>query len=225
MNRLRPAKYSMQTKVILTATGLLILIPAVWLFFTDQRGLPFGERLLTSLFQAVTPRTAGFNTVDTASLSGASRSMTICLMLIGGSPGSTAGGMKTTTFVLLASNVISVFRKKEDAELFGRRIKPSAVRTAGALFMLYLALFLSGGAAISYIEGLPMGECLFETASALGTVGLTLGITPGLGAASRGILMALMFLGRVGALTFVYAFLSSNGRSNSKLPLETIIVG
>ena len=225
VNRLRPAKYSMQTKTILAATGLLILLPAVWLFFTDQRGLPFGERLLTSLFQAVTPRTAGFNTVDMRSLSGASRAATICLMLIGGSPGSTAGGMKTTTFMLLAANVAAVFKKREDAELFGRRIKPSALRMAGALFTMYITLFLAGGAAISYIEGLPMGECLFETASALGTVGLTLGITPGLGAASRGILMALMFLGRVGALTFVYAFLSSNGRSNSKLPLETIIVG
>ena len=95
----------------------------------------------------------------------------------------------------------------------------------GSILVLYLALFLVSGAAISVIENLPMGACLFETASALGTVGLSLGITPGLGAASRCILMALMFLGRVGGLTFVYAFLSSNGKTNSKLPLENIMVG
>ncbi len=224
-NRLKVSKYSMQTKVVLTAAGILILIPALWLFFTDMRSLPLGERMLASLFQAVTPRTAGFNTFDLTELSGPSKCITTALMLIGGSPGSTAGGMKTTTFVLLAANVVSVFKKKEDAELFGRRIKPAAVRTAGALFIMYLALFLVGAAAISSIEGLPMEDCLFETASALGTVGLSLGITPGLGTASRCILMLLMFMGRVGGLTFVYAFLSSNNRTNSKLPIESIMVG
>ncbi len=224
-NRFRLSKYSMQTKVVLTAMGILILLPAIWLFLTDMRSLPLGERTLASLFQAVTPRTAGFNTSDLNALSGPSKGMTIALMLIGGSPGSTAGGMKTTTFALLAANVLAVFKKREDAELFGRRIKPSAVRTAGALFMMYLTLFLLSGAAISCIEGLPLGDCMFETASALGTVGLSLGITPGLGAASRCVLMLLMFMGRVGGLTFVYAFLSSNGRTNSKLPLENIMVG
>ena len=224
-NRFKVSKYSMQTKVVLTAAGVLILIPALWLFFTDMRSLPLGERMLASLFQAVTPRTAGFNTFDLTELSGPSKCITTALMLIGGSPGSTAGGMKTTTFVLLAANVVSVFKKKEDAELFGRRIKPAAVRTAGALFIMYLALFLVGAAAISSIEGLPMEDCLFETASALGTVGLSLGITPGLGTASRCILMLLMFMGRVGGLTFVYAFLSSSNRTNSKLPIESIMVG
>ena len=224
-NRLKVSKYSMQTKVVLTAAGVLILIPALWLFFTDMRSLPLGERMLASLFQAVTPRTAGFNTFDLTELSGPSKCITTALMLIGGSPGSTAGGMKTTTFVLLAANVVSVFKKKEDAELFGRRIKPAAVRTAGTLFIMYLTLFLVGAAAISSIEGLPMEDCLFETASALGTVGLSLGITPGLGTASRCILMLLMFMGRVGGLTFVYAFLSSSNRTNSKLPIESIMVG
>ena len=225
VTRMKAAKFSMQTKVVLTATGLLILLPAAWLFLTDQRALPIGERILSSLFQAITPRTAGFNTIDLRSLSGTSKGMLTGLMLIGGSPGSTAGGMKTTTFVLLLANVIAVFKKKEDAELFGRRIKTSEVKTAGAVFMMYIALFLISGAAISFLENLPMEACLFETASALGTVGLSLGITPGLGIASKVILMMLMFLGRVGGLTFVYAFLSSNGKTNSKLPIEGIMVG
>lgn len=224
-HRSRIPKYSAQTKTVLSMTCLLILLPAAWLFLFDMRGLPPGERLLASFFQAVTPRTAGFNTYDLTKLSGVSKAMTTALMLIGGSPGSTAGGMKTTTFALLAANVVSVFKKQEDAELFGRRIKPSAVRTAGALFIMYLTLFFLGAAAISSIESLPLGDCMFETASALGTVGLTLGLTPGLGPASRAVLMLLMFIGRVGGMTFVYAFLPLNGRSNSKLPVENVMVG
>ncbi|MBR3382718.1 MAG: Trk family potassium uptake protein [Clostridia bacterium] len=224
-HRSRITKYSAQTKTVLSMTCLLILLPAAWLFLFDMRGLPPGERLLASFFQAVTPRTAGFNTYDLTKLSGVSKAMTTALMLIGGSPGSTAGGMKTTTFALLAANVVSVFKKQEDAELFGRRIKPSAVRTAGALFIMYLTLFFLGAAAISSIESLPLGDCMFETASALGTVGLTLGLTPGLGPASRAVLMLLMFIGRVGGMTFVYAFLPLNGRSNSKLPVENVMVG
>lgn len=224
-HRSRIPKYSAQTKTVLSMTCLLILLPAAWLFLFDMRDLPPGERLLASFFQAVTPRTAGFNTYDLTKLSDVSKAMTTALMLIGGSPGSTAGGMKTTTFALLAANVVSVFKKQEDAELFGRRIKPSTVRTAGALFIMYLTLFFLGAAAISSIESLPLGDCMFETASALGTVGLTLGLTPGLGPASRAVLMLLMFIGRVGGMTFVYAFLPLNGRSNSKLPVENVMVG
>lgn len=224
-HRGRISKYSMQSKVVLSAAAVLILVPAVLLFLTENTRLPLGERVLSSLFQAVTPRTAGFNTADIASYSGPSKGITIVLMLIGGSPGSTAGGMKTTTFILLAANIISVFTKRDDVQLFGRRVLPMSVRTASALAMMYITLFLAGAAAISHIEGLPMGDCMFETASALGTVGLTLGITPGLGTASRCILMALMFLGRVGGLTFVYAFFSGNGRVKSKLPQEFITIG
>lgn len=224
-HRFRFSAYSMQSKAVLTASGILILLPTVWLFLFDNRGLPIPERVLVSFFQAITPRTAGFSTVDLGNLSGPSKGLLTGLMLIGGSPGSTAGGMKTTTALLLLANVLSVFKKRNDAELFGRRVGPATVKSAGAIAVIYLTLFVSGAAAISLIEGLPMSTCLFETASAIGTVGLTLGITPGLGTASRVILMALMFLGRVGGLTFVYAFLSRNGRVNSRYPLENITVG
>ena len=223
--RFRFSKYSMQSKAALTVSGILILIPAVWLFFVDLKGMPFGERLLSSLFQAITPRTAGFNTVDLTKLSGPSKGLTTALMLIGGSPGSTAGGMKTTTIALLAANVISTFKKNPDVHLFKRRVDPTAVRTASTLFVMYLFLFLTGAAAISLIEGIPMMDCMFETASAVGTVGLTLGITPTLGAVSRCILMTLMFMGRVGGLTLVYAFLPGNGRPVAKLPQENLTVG
>lgn len=221
----RFSKYSIQSKAALVTSGLLILLPAIWLFFADLKAMPLGERVLSSLFQAVTPRTAGFNTADLRMLSGPSKGLTTALMLIGGSPGSTAGGMKTTTLALLAANVIATFKKSPDVHMFKRRVEPTAVKTASTLFMMYLVLFFTAAAAISMIEKLPMGDCLFETASALGTVGLTLGITPALGTASRCILMALMFAGRVGGLTLVYALLPGGTRMVSKLPQESITVG
>ena len=224
-HKFRFSKYSMQSKTALTVSGVLILVPAVWFFLKDLKGLPIGERLLSALFQAVTPRTAGFNTADLNALSGPSKGLMTGLMLIGGSPGSTAGGMKTTTFALLCANVISTFKKSPDVHLFKRRVEATTVRTASTLFLMYVVLFFIGASAISFIEGIGMGDCLFETASALGTVGLTLGITPTLGTASRCILMALMFAGRVGGLTLVYAFLPGSLRGVSKLPQENMTVG
>ena len=135
---------------------------------------------MASLFQSVTPRTAGFNTVDLNAMTEVSQTIMIILMLIGGSPGSTAGGMKTTTFAVVISSMLSVFKRKSDAEAFRRRINLASVRNASAVMAMYLVLFLLGGMAIAQIEGLPMLDCFYETASAIGTVGLTLGITPDL---------------------------------------------
>lgn len=224
-HRFHLSKYRMQSKVVLTVTAMLILVPASILFFRDYRALPFGERLLSSLFQSVTPRTAGFNTTDLTKLSGSSKAMMTGLMLIGGSPGSTAGGMKTTTIALIAANVIATFKKRNDICFFKRRVDCAAVKNAATIFTMYLVLFVFCGAAISMIEGLPIGECFFETASALGTVGLSLGITAKLSLISKLILMLLMFTGRVGGLTLVYAFLPSNGKVGSKYPLESITAG
>ena len=147
------------------------------------------------------------------------------LMLIGGSPGSTAGGMKTTTIAVLFANVLAVFRRRKDAQCFGRRIECEAVQNAATVLMMYLVLFMTGALIISLVEGIPMGVCLFETASAVGTVGLSLGITPDLGLLSRCVLILLMFLGRVGGLTFIYAALTGAAKNFSKLPQEKIIVG
>ena len=218
-------RYRMQSKVVLATSAVLIILPALFFFFGEYSSLSSGERIITSLFQSVTTRTAGFNTADLTSLSGVGRLLMICLMLIGGSPGSTAGGMKTTTFAVLLSNLTSVFRRREDSRFFGRRIDTSVVKNASAVFIMYVSLFLVGGTAISLAEGLPIGMCLFETASAVGTVGLTLGITPALGLFSKTIIIILMFLGRVGALTLVYAALSSGEKKVSRYPLENITVG
>jgi len=224
-NKLHFKRYRMQTKVILVTTAILILIPAAFFFFVDFADMPMKERVLGSLFQAVTPRTAGFNTADLTAMTGAGQAIIIVLMLIGGSPGSTAGGMKTTTFAVLLATAFSTFRRKEDTQIFKRRVDHSVVRNAATILMLYIVLFFSGAVVISAAEELPFSTCLYETASAIGTVGLTLGITPQLGMLSQCVLMVLMFLGRVGGLTLIYAALSGTHKNLSKLPQERITVG
>ena len=221
----RLKNYRTQSKVVLIVTAALIVLPAIYFFFFEFGDLPVGERIFASLFQSVTPRTAGFNTVNLAAISDTGLYLMIILMLIGGSPGSTAGGMKTTTIAVLFSSAFSVFRKKDNAELMKRRIDDETVKTASAVFLMYTTLFLAGGMAISTIENLPIMSCLYETASAVGTVGLTLGITPTLGIASKWILILSMFFGRVGGLTLIYAAFGANKKQVAKLPADTIAVG
>ena len=121
-NKWRFHRYRMQSKVILVTTGFLIFLPAMFFFFSDFSTLPAGNRLLASFFQSVTPRTAGFNTVNLSTMSGASQGVIILLMLIGGSPGSTAGGMKTTTLAVLLANATATFRQRDNVQFFGRRV-------------------------------------------------------------------------------------------------------
>ncbi len=211
--------------MVLIVTAALIVLPAIYFFFFEFGDLPIGERILASLFQSVTPRTAGFNTVNLTAISDTGLYLMIILMLIGGSPGSTAGGMKTTTVAVLFSSAFSIFRKKDNAELMKRRIDDETVKTASAIFIMYITLFLLGGMAISAIENLPITPCLYETASAVGTVGLTLGITPTIGIASKLILILSMFFGRVGGLTLIYATFGANKKQVAKLPTDTIAVG
>ena len=224
-HKLHVHQYRMQSKVILCTTAVLLLFPALYFFFFEFPSLAPGERVLASLFQSVTTRTAGFNTADLTALSEPGRYIMIALMLIGGSPGSTAGGMKTTTIAVLFASAISTFFRKEYAHFFGRRIDDGVIKNAATVLLMYLSLFFFGGLAISIIEGAPMLDCLFETASAVGTVGLTLGLTSHLGLVSRGILIVLMFFGRVGGLTLIFAALSGTAKNVSKYPQEKITVG
>ena len=224
-NKFRFKRYRLQSKIVIATSAILIAIPALLYFFHDFAQLPIAQRILGSLFQAVTPRTAGFNTLDLNSMSKFGLAVMIILMLIGGSPGSTAGGMKTVTVAVLFKNAIASFKRKEDPECFGRRIESGTVKTATTLFLMYFTLCFMSAAVISMVEDLPFGVCIFETASAVGTVGLTLGITPGLGVTSQVILILLMFLGRVGGLTIIYAALSGSTKKLTKLPKESITVG
>ncbi|MBO4467792.1 MAG: Trk family potassium uptake protein [Clostridia bacterium] len=224
-NKFSFKKYKMQTKVILCVTAFLVILPALFFYFFEFSKSAPGERIFASLFQSVTLRTAGFNTVSFDHISDSGKVMMISLMLIGGAPGSTAGGMKLTTFAVMFASVVSVFKKKNDAEMFKRRVPERVVKNAAAIFIMYLILFVTGAIIINRVEGIPIINCLFETASAIGTVGLTTGITPLLHTTSKIVLIALMFLGRVGGLTFVFATVGSSESDIKKYPMENITVG
>lgn len=222
--RIHFKKYRMQSKVILTTTALLIIIPAILFFFIDFSDLSLGKRILASLFQSVTTRTAGFNTVDLTTMSEASQMITIILMLIGGSPGSTAGGMKTTTFAILIATSIAVIRKRDSSHFYGRRVAQDIISTAITLGLMYVGLSSIAAMIISLYEGLPILSCMYETSSAIATVGLTLGITTKLHLLSKCIIIILMYIGRVGGLTLIYAAYSPK-KEMGRLPIEKITVG
>lgn len=229
-HRLHFHKYRLQSKVILTVTILLILLPALYFYFyefgrAEWTDLSEKERILASAFQSVTPRTAGFNTVDLNRMSEPSQLIIILLMLIGGSPGSTAGGFKTTTLTVLLLTSFAVFFRKEDVQCFGRRIPSETVKNAATILFLYMSLFLLGGVVISCVDQVPLMGALFETSSAIGTVGLSLGLTPQLSLFSHMILILLMFWGRVGGLTLIFAVVSGHRFTKSKLPQEKITIG
>lgn len=224
-NKLHFRRYRMQSKVILITSAVLIIVPALYFFFFDLNNLPIKQRILSSLFQSVTTRTAGFNTVDLTALKEPSIATMIVLMIIGGSPGSTAGGIKTTTVAVLIANSLATFGRKDSSNFFKRRIDNQVVKNASTILIMYLVLSFTGAVAISTAEKIPFLKCLFETSSAIGTVGLTLGITPELGLFSQLILILLMFCGRVGGLTLIYAAISNTKKNISKYPLEHITVG
>lgn len=224
INKFHFKKFRLQTKIVLITSAVLILLPAVY-FFLQFAGMDIKSRILNSLFQSVTTRTAGFNTYDLTKLNSGGISIMIVLMLIGGSPGSTAGGMKTTTLAVVLLTAFSVFRRKEQTSVAGRSIADSVLRNAIAIVTMYLILFLTGGIVITAVEGLPMMTCMFEAASAVGTVGLTLGITPQLSTVSRIILIILMYIGRVGGLTLLFSALTPGQSSMAKLPQEKLTVG
>ena len=223
-HKLHISRYRLQSKVVLIFTLFLIFVPAIYFFICEYSDKAFGERLLLSLFQSVTTRTAGFNTANLQVMSHIGVAIMIGLMLIGGSSGSTAGGMKTTTFAVLFFSTFSVFRRKKETVVLKRRIDDSIVRSASAIFLMYMSLFIASGLIISGIEGIKLADCLFETASAIGTVGLSLGITSSLSVPSKLIIIFLMYVGRTGGLTFIYATFRSSLQQSS-YPLEKIMVG
>ena len=220
----------LQTKVVLSTTVILLAVGFLYFFLYEFRqpqwqSLGAGERFWAALFQTITPRTAGFNTVDLSQMTPSSQLITILLMLVGGSPGSTAGGFKTTTLAVLLLTTAAVFRRRDTAHCFGRRLQDEAVHSAMALFVIYLLLAVAGGILICCIDGIPLMGALFESSSAVATVGLSLGYTAGLSAASRLILIFLMYFGRVGGLTVIYAVTVRGTGKVSQFPQERLTVG
>ena len=230
LNKTHFHKYRLHTKLVLVMTAILILAPAAYFFFLEfsqDRWSVFsiGDKIFASLFQSVTLRTAGFNTVDLTGISEPGQFVMVVCMLIGGASGSTAGGFKVTTLAILLLATIAVFRKREDTQCFGRRIAGDTIHNALAIFMLYLILCFFGTILIANAEQTSLMMALFETASALATVGLSLGITGALSAASKIVLILLMFLGRVGGLTLIFAIVSNKRPFFSHYPEEKVTVG
>ena len=228
--KMRLKKLNLQSKIVLWVTIFLTVFGALLIFIFERgsvayEGLTIGEQALASLFQSVTSRTAGFNTVDLGSMSESSKFIMICLMLIGGSPGSTAGGIKTTTFLVLCISVFATFRRKKNIEVFGRRMEEHITRLASCVFMIYLLLITSVTVIISFIEKLPLLTALFEATSAMATVGSSFGVTSTLGTASKLLLTFLMICGRVGSVTMLLAFSSDKKGTVSSYPLEIVQVG
>lgn len=227
---LRFSRYSLHSKIVLSVTGALLLGGTLLflLFERNATGAAFGPggKLLTAFFSSVTARTAGFNSVDTASLSSASVLLTILLMFIGGSPGSTAGGVKTTTFFTLAVYAFSMTRLRKNAAVFGRRIDESALRkSAAVVFISFIAVLGAAMAIMALQPELGFVDILFECFSAAGTVGMSTGITRSLIPVSRLLVVLCMYLGRLGSLTFAMALGEHALKTEVRVPQEQIIIG
>lgn len=228
-NKLRFRKYSLHTKIVLVTTAFLIIVPTVLFYLVEygntMAGMNVGERLLASAFSAVTARTAGFNTVDTGTLSGASKMLTMILMFIGGSPGSTAGGIKTTTIFVLIVNLFTGIRNGMDGSVFKRRFEEDAIRKASTVFILNLVLAVTAIFAVLAVNKLPLEDVAFEVFSAIGTVGMTTGLTRSLNTVSRIIIVILMFSGRIGSLSFAMSIMKTKKRAPVYYPDEKISIG
>ena len=218
-------RYRLQSKIILSTTIFLVLLPALFYFFLEFREMPVGSRILASLFTAVTPRTAGFNTVDFSKFSDSGIFLQILLMLVGAAPGSTGGGMKMTTMTVLILTSVAIFRNNSRTEAFGRTIPGEVIRNATTIAFMYISLCVLSGMFISLHEHLPLLTTCFETASAIATVGLTLGITPKLSPVSHMVLIFLMYIGRVGGLCLIYAVCPNINPNKGRLVEENVIVG
>lgn len=222
--------YQLHTKIVLTVTAILLVVPTV-LFFVFERnftndGLSFGHSLLNAIFDSATARTAGFNSTDTASLSPASKILTVFLMFIGGSPGSTAGGIKTTTLAVIAMSTFNGITRRQSKGIFGRRLEKDAIHKASSVVFTNMSLAIAGIIAILAIQpDFEISDVIFECVSAIGTVGMTTGITRDLTTASRLIIAFLMFCGRVGSVSFALALMEKKAAPPVKNPREKITIG
>jgi trk system potassium uptake protein TrkH len=222
-------RYKLHSKVVLTATAALLLAGTALFLILENRtvlsGMPVGEKILAALFQSITPRTAGYNSIDIAALSEAGKALTILLMLIGASPGSTGGGMKTSTFSIILFSLLASIRNREDTNAFHYRLDGELIQHAHRSAALYMVMFLAGTFIICANGHFSLTDSLFETASAIGTVGLTTGITRSLDGIGKMVLILLMYAGRVGSLTVFLAVAKRNGATKLRNATGNIIVG
>lgn len=226
-----PRRLSLHAKIVLTTTAALIILGAglvLLLEFSNPStlgSLPAGQRVLAALFQSVTPRTAGFNTIPIGKLREPTLMLIVSLMFIGASPGGTGGGIKTTTFITPLAVIISMLRGRPDPEIFRRRLPPLVVYKAVTIALLAVAFVVTMATALSFVERGTFIASLFEVVSAFGTVGLSTGITPSLSSLGRIIIMLTIFTGRVGLLTVAFALTRRLQPAALRYPEERIYVG
>ena len=232
LNYKKIKKLSAHSKIVLCVTGCLIFGGALSIFLVEYRNsatlgsLNSGEKILNSLFSSITPRTAGFNSISTGDMTMSGKLITIILMFIGGSPGSTAGGLKTATFGVLVLTVVSVLRGRSDTEAFGRRFSKETVYKAFTVFSLGMAIVLIVTMILCIAEpDQQFINLLYEASSAFGTAGLTTGVTQEIGTLSKFVLMFTMYCGRVGPITVFLAIIKSNKKSGIKYPEGKILIG
>lgn len=220
--------YSLHTKIVLTATISLIIGGALLFYIFEHNntlnGLSDKDKILAAFFQSVSPRTAGFNTVDIGSLTDSGNLLIQILMFIGGSPGSTAGGIKTTTFVVLISSAICASKNASHINLYKRRLEDNIARRACAIVVLYLSAVLISTLIICAVQDLAIKNVSFEVISAIATVGLTTGITPALETISKIILIIMMYGGRIGALSMGLAIAEKKNTAPVNRPVEKILM-
>ncbi len=227
-----PKRLRLQTKIVLSTSAILIVLGMVGILLFERFASPDSSAekvgVLGALFQSITARTAGFNTLSVKALSASSRFVLILLMFVGGSPGSTAGGIKTVTLAVVIMSAVAALRKREEVEMFKRSVRIVVVGRAITVTLLFVAVLFTATLALSITEnsnGFTMSDIMFETGSALGTVGLTTGITGSLTAAGKVIIIAVMLIGRLGPLTLLAALTFNLKPVKFNYPDEAVIVG
>ena len=228
-HKLRFSKYDFHAKVVLSVTAVLIAFGAVFFFFSEQnhsmKGLGYAQRILPSLFQSVTLRTAGFSTVSQSGLSGGGYVLSVIYMAIGGAPGSTAGGIKVTTFAVFVLGMVTAMRGRKEIRVFKRRLEDDAIAQASAVIGLFCSCVLAAVIAICSHDKLPVGSVVFECVSAAANVGLSASLTPTLSGVSKAILCVLMYMGRVGGFSLMILISKTVRHSNAQRPVGKILIG
>jgi trk system potassium uptake protein TrkH len=228
---LKGRKLSLHSKIVLTTTALLIILgTAAILFFEFSNpktlgNLPLGGKILASYFQAVTPRTAGFNTIDNGALFAPTLILTMFLMFIGASPGGTGGGIKTSTFAVLLGTIRATLKGLKDTVMFRRRVPHETVRRAFTITTLSVFVIVTAILLLNYFDRFSLMESAFEVFSAFGTVGLSMGITPKLSSIGKIVIIVVMFIGRVGPLSLALTLLIQQKEPKVEYPKESISIG
>jgi len=228
-NKFKFKNYSLHTKIVLVTSAILLFGGTVLFFFTEKNhafsDMNTPERLLCSFFQSATTRTAGFLTVEQSELSNSGSILSMILMFVGGSSGSTAGGIKTTTFAVFLISNFCLARNNDNIVLFKKRLDTSVVKQAGSIICVYISAILISGFIICMAEPFGIREVFYEIVSAIATVGLSMNLTSSLGTLSKIIIILLMYTGRIGGVSMIMVLAEKKERSFLERPVGKILIG